>query len=278
MAWFAAHVGFVSTFAHRMPSNFTRQESARPLNDMEKCTVLLGLLALLCFPPVLLAQVSEEEEKEGFVPIFNGKNLTDWDGDQNIWRVESGVIIGQTSSEGPAKLSYNSFLIWTGGEVEDFVLRFDIKLSPDGNSGMQYRSWRLDGDQPFRVQGYQADFDGQHIYSGILYGEGFGGILCPRGQETVIEEDRKPSTVRKYAENDGLKAEMKVGDWNSYEITAKDFTFMNKINGRMTSLCQDEDKDQRRASGILAIQAHVGPPMKVEIKNIRLKKIDKNEK
>lgn len=223
------------------------------------------------------AQISDEEKKEGFVPLFNGKDLDQWEGDSNLWSVKDGVIIGQTGDEGPTKLTYNSFLIWKGEAVSDFVLRFDIKLSPGGNSGMQYRSWVVDDkDRPYRVHGYQADFDGNHAHSGILYAEGFGGILCNRGEETVVEENRKPKQVRKFAENDDLKKEIKVDDWNSYEITAKGFTFTNKINDRVMSVCTDEDKAARKAEGILAIQAHVGPAMKVEIKNLRIKRLKKD--
>jgi hypothetical protein len=106
-----------------------------------------------------------------------------------------------------------------------------------------------------------------------LFGEGFRGILCQRGQETVIGDDSKPKEVRRFAENETLKKELKTEDWNAYEITAKGFTFTNKINGHVMSICTDEDKAQRRESGILAIQVHTGPPMKVELKNIRIKTI-----
>jgi len=237
------------------------------------------LIALCCFclsaflPSVTSAQISDEERAEGFISIFNGQDLTDWEGNPNIWRVEEGAIVGQTTAEGPARITYNQFLVWKGGEVGDFVLRFDFKISREGNSGMQYRSWlNPDPARPFSVFGYQADFDGAHNYSGILYGEGFRDILCHRGQETIIGDDSRPREVRRFAENEALRRELKVEDWNSFEVTAKGFTFTNKINGHVMSICTDEDTAKRRATGILAIQAHVGPPMKVEVKNIRIKK------
>lgn len=236
---------------------------------------LFGIVLTLVFPVLALAQLSESEVQDGFVSIFNGENLDQWKGNPDLWRVEEGKIVGETGSEGPTKLTYNSFLIWQGEPVDDFVLRFDIKLTPGGNSGVQYRSWVVQEDPPFRVQGYQGDFDGNHNHSGILYGEGFRGILCERGLETVIENNHKPRTVRRFAENEALKKEIKVNDWNAYEITAKGFTFTNKINGHVMSICTDEDEQVRRESGIIAIQAHVGPPMKVELKNLRLKRIKK---
>lgn len=242
-----------------------------------------GIVSLFCFPVLVEAQVSDEEKADGFVSMFNGQNLAEWDGNADIWSVQDGSIVGQTANEGPAKLTYNTFLIWKGGDVDNFIFRADIKLTPGGNSGFQYRSQITPGDKPYSVNGYQADFDGSHAHSGILYGEGFGGILCERGLETVIETvtvenkiTKKPRTVRRFAENDALKKELKINDWNSYEVTAQNFTFTNKINGQIMSIATDEDKEHRRENGIFAIQAHVGPPMKVEIKNLRFKRLEKN--
>ncbi|MDR0611809.1 MAG: DUF1080 domain-containing protein [Planctomycetaceae bacterium] len=244
---------------------------------MKQWLVLTGMMMMLafCFPVLVAAQVSDEEKAEGFVSIFNGNDLSGWEGNPDIWRVQDGSIVGQTTSEGPAKLTHNTFLIWKDGNVDHFVFRADIKLTPGGNSGFQYRSQVTPNDKPYRVNGYQADFDGSHAHSGILYGEGFGGILCERGLETVIEANQKPRTVRRFAENDALKKELKVNDWNSYEITAQNFTFTHKINGQIMSITTDNDKAHRRESGIFAIQSHVGPPMKVEIKNLRLKRLEK---
>ena len=137
---------------------------------------------------------------------------------------------------------------------------------------MQFRSW-VNSNRQFSVSGYQADFDGEHGYSGILYGEGFRDILCNRGMVSVIGSDSKPMYIGRFAEDAVLKKEIKVEDWNAYEVTAKGFTFINKINGHIMSICSDEDKANRKESGILAIQVHQGPPMTVEVKNIRIKKL-----
>jgi len=243
---------------------------------MKRTLVAFCCLALLVVSQsAILSQITDEERTEGFVSLFNGQDLTDWEGSPAIWRVENGAIIGETTAEGPAHITYNQFLIWKGGEVDDFVLRFDIKCTRSGNSGMQFRSWmNPDTNQPFSVRGYQADIDGEHSYTGICYGEGFRGILCHRGQEAVIEPGRdQPKEVRRFAEDADLKKELKFEDWNTYEVTAKDFTFTNKINGHVMSIFTDANPDARKDKGILAIQAHTGPPMKVEVKNIRIKKL-----
>jgi len=242
---------------------------------MKNSLIVLSCFVVLAFlPATASAQISDEEKAEGFVSIFNGKDLTDWEGNPALWTVENGAIVGTTTANGPAQIRYNQFLVWKGGTVENFVLRFDIKCSKAGNSGMQYRSWvNTDPAKPFSVSGYQADFDGGHAYSGILYGEGFRDILCHRGVVSVIGDDSKPKEIARFTADAALKKELKVEDWNAYEVTAQGFTFVNKINGYIMSICVDEDKANRKESGILAIQAHQGPPMKVEVKNIRLKKL-----
>jgi len=252
---------------------------------MKKTLVTFCCFALLVFSQsALFSQISDEERAEGFVSIFNGQDLTGWEGNPAIWRVENGAIVGQTTAEGPAHITYNQFLIWKGGEPENFVLRFDIKCTPAaGNSGMQIRSWmNPDTSRPFSVFGYQADFDGAHAHTGIFYAEGFrgaapgqGAILSQRGQETIAELGQRQSReVRRFAEAEALKRELKIDDWNAYEVTAKGFTFTNKINGHVMSIFTDEDTEVRKSSGILAIQAHRGPPMRVEIRNIRIKKLE----
>ena len=220
-----------------------------------------------------LPTLSDEEKNAGFVLLFDGKSLDGWEGDPNIWSVNDGVIVGQTEAEGPRKINHNTFLTYKKKEFGNFILRFDIKVSEAGNSGMQYRSWMIPGEQPYRVAGYQADFDGKHGYSGILYGEGFDGILCNRGEETFLDDKHKPHTVRRFAESEALKKELRFEDWNAYEVTAEGFTFTNKINGHLMSVCTDKDEVKRKAKGLLAIQAHTGPPMKVEVRNVRIKEI-----
>jgi len=235
----------------------------------------LTILALFYSVPFGLAA-----ETDGFVPIFNGKDLDGWDGNPAIWSVEDGCITGVTGTNDDNKLTYNEFLIWRQGEVDDFVLTFDFKLSNPGNSGMQVRSWEdvSDPEKPWRVYGYQPDFDGDATYTGIIYGENYRGILAQRGQETVIGDDHKPKEVKRFAEDADIKKQIKIEDWNHYEITAQGDEITAKVNGVMTSKCTDNDKEMRRRSGIVAIQVHVGPAMKVQIKNLLLKRLPLQDK
>jgi len=220
--------------------------------------------------PLFLVSVLPADEP-GFVPIFDGKSLQKWDGNPDFWRVEEGAITGQTTKENPTK--GNTFIIWRGGEVGDFELKLEYRIV-GGNSGIQYRSFEVE-DDPWVVGGYQGDFEAGDRYSGILYGERFRGILALRGQKTVIGADHKPTTVGSVGDSDEIQAKIKKEDWNAYHIIARGNKFVHKINGLTTIECTDNDKEKRRATGIVALQLHAGPPMKVQFRNIRLKKFDK---
>ncbi|WP_029247284.1 DUF1080 domain-containing protein [Schlesneria paludicola] len=205
--------------------------------------------------------------QDGWTTIFDGKTLNNWDGNPEFWRVEDGCITGQTTEA--KQLKSNTFLIWRGGETADFELTLEYKLIA-GNSGIQYRSFEVPNEK-WAVGGYQADMEAGDNYSGINYGERFRGILALRGQKTVIGDDHKPKEVEKFAESKDIQAKIKKEDWNTYHVSAKGFTFEHRINGVLTSVVTDEDKAERRAKGILALQIHVGPPMKVQFRNIKLK-------
>lgn len=199
--------------------------------------------------------------------IFDGKSLTGWDGNPDFWSVADGAIVGQTTAEKPTK--GNTFLIWRGGDVGDFDLKVEYKIEA-GNSGVQYRSFELP-DKRWVVGGYQGDIDATRMHAGANYGEKFRGMLASRGQKTVIEAGGKPRVVGSVGDPAELKNDIKDNDWNEYSISARGFHFVQKINGHVMSEVTDDDTAQRRATGILALQLHQGPPMKVQFRNLRLK-------
>lgn len=204
--------------------------------------------------------------------IFDGKTLDGWDGNPDFWSVEDGTITGQTTEAKPTK--GNTFLIWRGGEVGDFELTCEYKIR-NHNSGIQYRSFEVPNNK-WVVGGYQADIEGGDTFSGINYGERFGGVLALRGQKTVVKigdnGKQKVDVVETLGDSKEIQSKIKKDDWNEYKITAKGFTFEHQINGVVTSICTDE-RPEHRASGILALQLHAGPPMKVQFRNIKLKQL-----
>lgn len=226
--------------------------------------------AVVCLAVVSASAFAQED---GFVSLFNGNDLTGWSGDARLWSVEDGAIVGRTDNDAK-KIVKNSFLIYDK-PFSNFVLRFDFRITQGGNSGMQYRAWKLEDETPFRLGGYQGDFDGAATYSGIVYGEAFRGILAERGTVSAIGDDHKPKAVERFASNDDLKKLVKIEDWNSYEIIADGFSFEHKINGVTMSKLTDDDTDTRRSDGLLGIQVHAGlpVPMEVRVKNIRIKEL-----
>ncbi|HDP33536.1 MAG TPA: DUF1080 domain-containing protein [Candidatus Hydrogenedentes bacterium] len=203
----------------------------------------------------------------GFTPLFDGKTLDGWAGEPALWRVEDGHIIGETTKENPAKV--NTFLIWEGGEIDDFELTFRYKLESEwANSGMQIRSERFDG---FRVRGYQADIANEDWITGICYEEGGRGILARRGQKAVLGDGDAKETTQ-FADEKELADHIKGNDWNEYHIVAKGNRFVSSINGhKMHEIVDNSSK--ARLKGILAFQLHVGEPMKIRISDIMLKRL-----
>ncbi len=229
----------------------------------------IGLcLALL----VVKAASFGAETEEGFKSLFNGKDLGGWAGDAGIWSVKDGAITGVTKAE--PKLTHNTFLVYTNGDVADFELRLSYRIV-NGNSGIQYRS-RLIRQGPFGpvVGGYQADFEAGKQYSGILYEEQGRGILAQRGQKTVIRADGdkpKVEVTGNVGDSEAIQAAIKHEDWNDYVVIANGNHLQHFINGRLTVDVTDEMAAKAAKSGVLALQVHVGPPMTVQFNNIRLK-------
>jgi hypothetical protein len=221
-----------------------------------------------CIRPIfillLIAPFAGAKEKE----LFNGKDLTGWEGDPRVWSVEDGAIVGKTKD---VPLKNNTFLIWKDGKVGDFKLTLEFKLE-GGNSGIQYRSKVIDPKQ-WIVGGYQADMDGANTYTGILYEEKGRGILAKRGEKLTIDREGK-KTEKKIGDADELAKAIHKGDWNVYEVETVGTNLKHTINGKVMSETVDRDREHRATTGILALQVHTGPPMVVKFRKIRLEELD----
>jgi len=230
-------------------------------------------LGLVSVAALLLLSVSSLPAEDGFKSIFDGKSLDGWEGKPEFWSVQDGAITGITTPENPTKA--NTFIIWKQGTVDDFELKLQYRIV-DGNSGIQYRSTDL-GD--YVVKGYQADFEAGTTYSGINYEERGRGILAKRGKKVVAKDGKGPyEKTETFADTDELQSKIKQEDWNEYHIIAKGNHLIHKINGNVTCEVIDEGKKDSRRSGILALQLHQGPPMKVQFKDIQLKRLKLEDK
>jgi hypothetical protein len=201
---------------------------------------------------------------DGFKPLFNGKDLTGWDGNPELWSVQDGCITGITKAE---PIPYNQFLIWRGGTVKNFELRVKIKQTGN-NSGIQYRSKELKEVGPWAVGGYQCDVHPTPANNAMMYEEKGRGIVAQNGQSVIVDAQGDKWII---AQRDPVN--VNVADWNEYAIIAQGNKLIHKVNGQVTAELTDHQADKRALEGLLALQIHRGPPMKVQIKDILFKEL-----
>ena len=206
--------------------------------------------------------------------IFNGKNLDGWKApEMSYFSVEDGAITGQTTREhNPPE---NQFIVWQGGTVDDFELKFKFRLfGPKANSGMQFRS-RV--KERGLVHGYQADMATAGPYLGAIWDEyGERRSLAARGEKSVIDEAGKKTATR-FAAAEALLKGINLGDWNEYQITARGPHIVLRINGEVTAELEDRETGKAASSGVLAMPIIPGEPMKVQYKDIQLRVLTRNQ-
>lgn len=250
--------------------------------------IQLGLVLAVMTTAGMNTSCVAQKKKDGFVQIFDGKTLKGWDGDPTYWRVENGNLVGEITPS--TLLKTNSFIIWKGGEPADFEFKGEFNITQDGNSGINYRSDQLT-DVPFALRGYQADIDGKIRYTGQNYEERKRTTLAYRGQRTTIPPYTGPATpegVRANVKNnawsgltvtgslgssDSLKTLIKSEDWNTFRLVIKGNKLQHYINDVLMSEVTDEDTVNGKSKGLLGVQVHVGPPMKVQYRNMMLKQL-----
>jgi hypothetical protein len=212
------------------------------------------------------------EDEPGFQTIFDGRTLAGWEGNPTYWWVENGALVGEIT---PATvIKSNTFIIWRGGTPKDFELKLDYRITPTGNSGINYRSVVVPDpvtpDNAFAMRGYQCDLDGRKMYPGNNYEEKGRLFLAVRGQMTRVVGGRPPVLISTIGDTDEL-AKVVTDDWNSVHLIARGNVLSHSINGRLMTVVIDDDAPNRPADGLIGVQVHVGPPMKVEYRSIRLK-------
>jgi hypothetical protein len=239
---------------------------------------------------------------EGWSQLFDGKTLNGWDGPADVWHIEDGAIVGVSSDAHP---SGTTNIIWRGGEVGNFRLRFEFKLEGAGaNGGVQYRSKnvppqireipadrlaQMSDEQKQRVKknqdllhqhakwnltGYQGDFDYNNKYTGQLYEQDSPrGIIAWRGQAVVTEPNQKPHLLAMVGSSDELKSFIKPGEWNQVEIIADGHVLTHIINGHVMAILVDMDPKYYVAQGLLAFEIEGGGDVKISHRNVWLKRL-----
>lgn len=224
---------------------------------------------------ILASTATAIAEQHDALALFDGRSLEGWEGDQQFWRLEDGVLIGETTAERPTK--NNTFLVYTEQEFGDFDLRFSYRVR-GGNSGVQYRSELL---SEWVVKGLQSDFedkihDGKDTFTGMFFEEKGRMFLGQRGQAVIVrgnpQQPNKPriEVVGSVGAPAELETVIKRDDWNEMRVIARGFTFLHIVNGRVMSVGIDQDATNRKTSGLIAFQLHAGPPMQIQIKDVTL--------
>ncbi len=223
--------GFIANCRHSDGSYAPQPGGEGSIGGCYYATTVLRWVRLLGGEPGLV-------ETTGFVPLFNGRDLTGWDGDTALWSARDGVLVGASPG-----LKRNEFLS-TERTYGDFMLKLTFRLANGlGNSGVQFRSDQL---PPNEMIGYQADI-GQN-YWGCLYDESRRKRVLQQGSEAAVKSLKK----------DG---------WNSYEVRAMGPNIRLMLNGK-NSVNYTETDPEIKTDGKIAVQVHAGGPMRIEFKDV----------
>ncbi len=239
---------------------------------MKRLFALLGVCAFASFTAL-------GADEAGFKSLFNGRDLAGWEGRAEYFSVKEGAIHAETTAANP--LQKNTFLIYTNAEFGDFELRFDYKVT-GGNSGMQYRSERL---PDYVLKGYQSDFENTNRFTGMFFEEngrmflGYPGEFVTVKPLTADEKARSPKARAsldkvRFASTEEVFSHIEDPTaWHSMIIIAKGNTFLHVLDGRVMSGAVDEDRANFRKTGLIGLQVHSGPPMTINLRNIRIREL-----
>jgi hypothetical protein len=226
------------------------------------------IASLLCYllPGVVLCdEPAAPSPPAGFQAIFNGKDLTGWEGSPEYWSVQDGCLTGVTDGT----LKYNRFIIWRGGTLKNFELRVQVKVTPGGNSGLNYRSQHRPDLGDGVVTGYQCDVVANRPdYNGMLYEERGRRILAHTGEKVVIDPEGQPWVVDKLAVK-----EFPPDQWHDYRVLVRGNRHQHWIDDHPTADVIDLDEKNRALEGILGVQVHVGPAMQIQYRDFFIKNL-----
>ena len=213
--------------------------------------------------------------------LFNGTDLSGWDGDPRLWSVRDGVIHGETTAEQPTK--GNTFLIYTGTGAEpkefgDFELSLSFRCNATNNSGIQYRSERLKkASNDWVVAGYQHEVRNEINFpnvSSFIYDEkGKAGRLCNIGEHCTRNADGKKEVHGMLIDEPAFQELFRLDDWNDVVIRAEGNRVRHYLNGTQVIDFTNDDPATVRENGVIALQLHGGKPMWTEFRDIRIKEL-----
>ncbi len=247
---------------------------------MRARTIFAAFSVMLCFAllPLAADDAQAPAASPESRPIFNGKDLTGWDGDPRLWSVKDGAIRGETTAD--VRANGNTFLIWKGGHTKDFELRISFRCTNANNSGIQYRSTHITEGKvrnPWVVRGYQHEIRNEiklPSVAGFIYEEGGKrGRMCLVGEKVIWHKDGKKEVAGTLITAEEYARLFRLNDWNDVVIVARGNHLQHFMNGRLIVDCTDDHPTLARRDGILALQLHAGKPMWAEFKDIRFREL-----
>lgn len=250
--------------------------------------LLSKLCALLTVSLLSNAAVAQDKPKaeipaagpDGWIALFNGKDLAGWEGLEGYWSVADGAI--QCAETKDNSKQTDLILLCSKDNPEKFAnfeLRYSFKwVTTGGNSGVQFRG-KIDNAKALHVGGYQADIDPGNGYTGIIYDEGGvaggRGIMSKRGEKTHWDAENKRTSKPLEKTDAEIKAAIKpVGEWNEAVVVADGNHITYRINGQVTTELIDESPKACR-EGVIGLQMHGGHTMTIQFKDLRIKMLEK---
>jgi hypothetical protein len=213
------------------------------------------LLVLLLTVLTLSASCSHGYAEEGFEPLFDGKSLDGWEGNEKMFRIEEGAIVAGTLD---AEIPHNDFLC-TKETFADFELRLEAKLEGEGdNAGIQFRSRRVPNHH--EVSGYQCDM-----------GTGFDRPIWG----SLYDESRRREMLAQ-GDAEAVKKALRPGDWNSLVIRCEGPRVRIWLNDLLTVDYEEKD-DKIEREGVIGLQIHSGPPSEASYRRIRIRRLKSSE-
>jgi 3-keto-disaccharide hydrolase len=243
----------------------------------------------------------DNTDRTGWTQIFDGKTLTNWDGNPEVWRVEDGAI---TAANWPERRIGTTYIIWRGGEPGDFELKLEVKADYDVHGGIFYRSTigaeptraggagsargappagaprpqpappAVPADPKWNARGYGIDWDYDPGNNGNIQDPGAGRTdtqIVWRGHIVRTENGKRPRSIGTLGDRDALMKFISLDDWNQIHIIAHGHQLTHIVNGHVMAVLIDDDQAAVKTKGYIALQIEQYGAGKISFRNIWLK-------
>ncbi len=242
---------------------------------------VIGLVVVLA---ASAARAGDNEPPEGFVALFNGRDLAGWrvpEGDGGHWKVVDGVIDYDARSEAPRDKS-----LWTEKEYGDFVLRLDWRLKeapftnryvpyilPDGSHARDVRGKEMHLAIPDADSGVFLRGSGDHQVNIWCWPIGSGELMYGLRSDPMTPRDLRAALTPH------TQADRPVGEWNRFEITVRGDSARVMLNNQI--VIPGARLPELPARGRIGLQHHgamrdghwVGPPSLIQFKNVFIREL-----